>query len=730
MRSLPRSRRGWIAIGSRMSDTKMLKNSPQPKGKTQPPSENLEPFFSPRSVAIIGASPKPGNLGGKIVASLIAQNYQGRLTLVNHHATGIASYPAVKTAEELPIDTELAIAVVPAEQVLRLIEPLASRGVHHLIVVGGGFAEAGKVGEELQQRLKKMAKQYSIRIIGPNCLGVFSAQDQFNSLFSSTDTIQRPKQETVALISQSGVFLSLTLDRLTRMDIGVRRAVSFGNRIDVGENVLLSVFGEDPAISVIGIYLESFQDGTRFVELAKTIVHKKPIVIWKGGHRERGEAAAKAHSSSLAGSYAVFQAACEKAGLIEVQGLEEFMVALQILSAQVPPRGKRVLVVSNGGGMGVFLTDLCERYGLQIPKPSPPQHTILKKALPDYFSVENPVDLTGSGTNEQCVMVVKKLMCSGEYDCLLLVLLSGSEGINPKIAPLLLEQLKTDKPVIVAAYGEALFNSCQSTFATIHVPVFSSAEAAVTALSTLMQRRTILDRMESQSAVELEPASCRWAEDWRMSMTGTPDEMQIKRFLKKHEVQVPDSHPVIRLEDIDPAIKDLGFPLVLKLVAPEILHKTELEGVKLDINSPSELADQWHEMKDACQFPIWAEKQWPPGLDLMIGIHRDSQFGPILVFGAGGKYVEMLQQVERLLLPATAKEFSQMVERSKVGKFIMGIRGDPVLDKSSLINFLQCISEWVIGCPEIRSVDFNPVRLYKDGLVVLDAKTNMRLQRK
>jgi acetyltransferase len=225
-----------------MNETKSLKEFSKPKVKKMPKSENLEIFFSPRSVAIIGASPKPGNLGGKIVASLIAQDYQGQLTLVNRDREGIASYPAVKTAEEVPMGTELAIAVVPAEQVLRLIEPLASRGVHHLIVVGGGFAEAGKVGEELQQRLKKMAEQYSVRIIGPNCLGAFSAQDQFNSLFSSTDTIQRPKQEPVALISQSGVFLSLALDRLARINIGVHRAVNFGNRIDVGENELLVYF--------------------------------------------------------------------------------------------------------------------------------------------------------------------------------------------------------------------------------------------------------------------------------------------------------------------------------------------------------------------------------------------------------------------------------------------------------------------------------------------------------
>jgi acyl-CoA synthetase (NDP forming) len=281
----------------------------------------------------------------------------------------------------------------------------------------------------------------------------------------------------------------------------------------------------------------------------------------------------------------------------------------------------------------------------------------------------------------------------------------------------------------VAAYGEELFNPCQSIFATINVPVFPCAESAVTALSILMQRRTILNRMESHSPVESKPAPCHWAADWRKSMTGPPDEMQIKSFLKEHGVQVPSNHPVTGLEDIDSAVNDLGFPLVLKIVAPEVLHKTELQGVKLGITSLGELKDQWEEMAGKNQFPIWIEKQWPPGLDLMIGIHRDPQFGPILIFGAGGKYVEVFQQVERLLLPATSAEFEKMVDRAKISKLIEGIRGDPALDKNSLINFMRCVSEWIIECPEIQSIDFNPVRLYEDGLVVLDAKTNMRLQR-
>ena len=235
------------------------------------------------------------------------------------------------------------------------------------------------------------------------------------------------------------VFLSLILNELTGENghIGVHRAVNFGNRMDVDESELLEIFAKDPAVSVIALYLESFQNGARFVEVARKVTRDKPVVIWKGGHAERASAAAKAHSSSLAGSYPVFQAACDKVGLIEVQGFEEFRSAIQVLSCQPVPDGERVLIVSNGGGMGVFLTDLCEREGLQIPKPSEPVREALHKRLPRYYSLENPIDLTGSGTNEQCLEAVDHLMSSGEFDSLLMVLLPGTKGINEEIAPLI-----------------------------------------------------------------------------------------------------------------------------------------------------------------------------------------------------------------------------------------------------------------------------------------------------
>ena len=542
MKSLPLYKQAWIVIGSVMNDTKTFESPLRENAPEIGELGNLEPFFSPRSVAVIGASPKPGNLGAKIVASIRAHGYKGNVTVVNPRAEAIPPYAAVQSALELPADTDLAIAAVAAEQVPGLVEPIAKRGVHHLIVIGGGFAESGKAGEKLQQELKEAAAKFAVRVIGPNGLGVFSAADRFNSLFLSPEEIRFPKPGPVALISQSGAFLSLILDQLAGMNIGVHRAVNFGNRVDVDEIEILTAFAKDPAVTVIGLYLESFRDGARLVELARKVSPEIPIVIWKGGHAERGGDAARSHSSSLAGSYPVFQVACEKAGMIEVCGFEEFRLALQVLATVPVPRGDRTLIISNGGGMGVFLTDLCERYGFRIPKPSEPLQSYLRKKLPEYYSLNNPIDLTGSGTNEQCVETAEYLMKSGEFDSLLMILLPGTQGINANIGPLLRGRFPKEQPVIVGAYGEPFFSSLGKELQSSQLPVFPSAEVAAQALSTLIRRRRILDKGETSGEEEAVFPPRHWAEDWKKRFHHTPSEMEIKSFLKDHGVPIPGSH--------------------------------------------------------------------------------------------------------------------------------------------------------------------------------------------
>ncbi|UCD11689.1 MAG: acetate--CoA ligase family protein [Nitrospinaceae bacterium] len=681
-------------------------------------SGSLETFFSPRAVAVIGASPRPGNLGARILASLEAHGYGGERIAVNPQALPVPPTGAVASVAELPDGVDLAIAAVPAGEVPGLVAPLAGRGIHHLIVVGGGFAETGREGARLQRALQDESQAAGVRVIGPNGLGVFSAAARFNSFFLSPGDIRLPGPGPVAILSQSGAFLSLLLDGFARAGVGVHRAVNFGNRADVGELELLDAFAGDPAVKVIGLYLESFADGARFVERARRVTREKPIVVWKGGQGERGGRAVRSHSASLAGSYPVFQAAVEKAGLIEARGFEEFQDALAILASQPVPAGDRVLIVSNGGGMGVFLTDLCERRGLSLPAPSGALLRKVTAGLPHYFSVKNPIDLTGSGTNRQCADTALALMGSGEFDALLLVLLSGTQGIDAEIASLLPAGRACDHPIAAAVYGEKLYHPLGRAWRKRGLPVFATAEAAAWALSVLVRRCRVLQG----AAEEARPGPGEWAAKWRKRFPHPPHEMEIKTFLAEQGVGVPAHRSLLRENAIDAAAGALGYPLVLKAAVPGMEHKAEQKAVRTGIYDGEEFVRHWRDMDRLFPGALYAEKEAPSGLDLIVGFHRDEQFGPLLVFGAGGKYVETWGEVGRLLLPATRAELSGLVNGTAVGRVILGVRGEPSLAREELLEFVERAAWLFVECSEYASMEFNPVRLYEDRLVVLDAK--------
>jgi len=690
-------------------------------------SAPLELFFAPRSVAVVGASPKPGNQGGRIVASLVAQGFKGSIVPVHPRGETVSGCPAASSVEELGEGIDLAILAVPASAVPGLLEPLARKGIHHAIVISGGFAETGPAGEQLQREMEGLAQKLEIRLIGPNGLGVFSAPDRFNSFFLSPGEIRLPDSGSVAMISQSGAFLSLILDRLAGLGVGVHRAVNFGNRSDVDECELMDCFAADPEVKVIGLYLESVKDGPRFVEAATRAAGVKPVVIWKGGHGARGADAARAHSASLAGSYEVFQSACARSGLIEVQGFEEFTVALQALAWQVPAAGNRVLIVSNGGGMGVYLTDLCERAGLEVPKPPLNVLDQLAKQLPGYYSFLNPVDLTGSGTNEQCAAAVDILLASGGYDTLLMVLLSGTEGITPSIGSILGNRLPDDIPVIVSAYGRNMGPEMRKAFLAHRIPVFDSAESAVRALELLVKRGKRDASIDFEPDVSDEFYDATLLRGWSQWLHNVPDEMECKNFLKLCGVEVPGSWRIEQESDLDTAANQLGFPVVLKRVGKQIRHKTEVMGIRLDIPSREKMLQVWNEMShgDPEANPVWAEQQMPPGLDLMVGTHRDPQFGPVLVFGTGGQYVEIYRDIARTLIPAEPEEFRNLVFRTHVGQIIRGVRGQEPMDLKRLLSFLKLVADWMVQEPRLGSMDFNPVRLYTNGLIVLDAKITL-----
>jgi acetate---CoA ligase (ADP-forming) len=704
-----------MIIGGNMNETALNMNFSKV-------ADVLEPFFGPKGVAVIGASLRKGNQGKRIVDSLIAQGYKGQLVVVHPDGNPLGSCQTYRSVRNLPKGIDLAISAVPAERVEALIEPLANYGIHHLIVVSGGFSETGPEGETLQNRLKETANKYGVRVIGPNCLGTFSSLDKFNSFFLSVDDIRLPEAGSVAVISQSGAFLSAILDHLASRGIGVHRASNFGNRIDVGECEALDAFAHDPRVKVIGIYLESVQNGRRFFETVRHIAAVKPVVIYKGGKGVKGSQATLAHSASLAGEYSVFQAVCRQTGMIEVQGLNELINALQVLQTGLVAKGNRVLVVSNGGGMGVLLTDLLELGNCDVVETPSGIQKELKNILPGYYSFRNPVDLTGSGTNAQCVLTIEKILKTELYDCLLLVVLGGTEGINADIAKQLCAVLPKDLPVILGAYGRNMFLPLSQAFINEGIPVFSTGEEAAWAVNLITE---LAEHRTKENPVKIKKVLPPTRKEWQ-HFSSPMDEMRIKQMLKDCGIRVPASLRINQPENLDRAIEEMGFPLILKAVDPNLLHKVELQGIELDLRNKRELESKWETMNQFWPGKVWAEETMPPGLDLMVGVYRDKTFGLLLLFGTGGSYVEVFEDIERVLLPAEDEEIRKGILRTHAGQIIKGVRGQPPLALDVLMEFIKWMAYWIESETRLVSLDFNPVRLYADSLVVLDAKAERK----
>lgn len=711
-----------------MNETTEKQVLPSRIGEEQRSFFKCEKFFSPRAVAVVGTSPKHGNQGKHIVESILAHGFQGKLYTVHPDAPAVHSLPAFRDISSLPDGVDVVIAAVPADQVASLLEPMEEQGIHHLIVISGGFSESGPEGERLQTQLKTEARRRGIRVIGPNGLGVFSAPDRFNSFFLRPGEIHLPQAGPVALISQSGSFMSQILDQFSERGIGVHRAVNFGNRIDVDEVELLKAFGRDPAVKVIGLYLESVADGRRFYEAARQVTRFKPVVVCKGGRQERGARAARAHSASLAGSYAVFETACRQAGIIVTDGLEALVDTVHVLALQPPVNGNRVLVVTNGGGMGVLLTDLCEQAGLQVPETSQMYQHQLRSLFPSYYSFHNPIDLTGSGTNEQCALIVEHLMQTQEFDVLLLVLMGGSEGINAQFADLIARMPARSIPMVMGVYGRSMFQSMRRLLVQQGIPVFRNGERAARAVKALAEAGRVQCPSHSFPRFREHRFNSFPARDWLKGMNEAPHEIQVKNLLRQCNISIPEHMHVPNRHKAEEAVHTLGLPLVLKVAEPGILHKTELKGIEAGLEDEKSFMTAWHRMNRIWPGRIWAEQQIQPGLDLMVGAYRDPDFGPVLVFGTGGDFVEVYEDIARVLAPAEDNDLYAMIGQTKAGKIMEGLRGRPRLDVDRVVDLLQWTADWLQYDPRIQALDMNPVRLFQNDLVVLDAKITITIE--
>ena len=453
----------------------------------------METFFNPSSVAIVGATEKPGSLPGIILKNLLTMGFQGKIYPVNPKYKTIFGLRCFSSILDIQDEVALTVIAIPASSVMEVLQQQAQKRIHRAIIISAGFREMGAEGMKMEEEIKHVAIKNDIRILGPNCLGVLDNYTNFTTSFLSWERVSNPKKGSLSILSQSGAFAIALLDLAAQEGLGIAKMVNYGNRIDVGESDLLPFLRDDIHTKVIAIYMESVDDGRRFIEAAKSCSKKKPIVALKVGKGAAGIAAAKSHTGAIAGNYEIYKAAFLKSGIIEANGLEEFIDGVKAISMQNPPKGNRILIVTNGGGLGVIVADHCSENGLEIPPPSPQLKEKLRSKFSTFYVVNNPVDLTGSACDRDYHIALNTCMIeSDEYDAAIIIPLMAPQGMTEKVVDLINDVMKrSGKPAVICTVGGVFTTKVKQLFEEREFPVYPSPERSAKAMAMLLKRRIL-----------------------------------------------------------------------------------------------------------------------------------------------------------------------------------------------------------------------------------------------
>jgi acetyltransferase len=700
-------------------------------------SSRLDAIFSPSSIAVIGASRDPGSVGQSLVANLIDSRFKGIVYPVNPKTKGILGIKCYPRVMEIPDEVDLAVVIVPAPFVTDVLEECGKKGVKGAVVITAGFKEIGGEGSRLEKEVKQIIQEYNLSLVGPNCLGVVNT-DPALSMNATFGTLM-PKEGNIAFISQSGALCVAVLDYAKEANIGLSKFISMGNKAGINENDLLLYLKDDPQTDVILMYLEDLVDGREFMNIARDITshpsHPKPIIALKAGRTLLGAKAASSHTGSLAGSDKVYDAIFNQCGVIRGDTLEEIFDYVRAFSSQPLPEGKNVAVITNSGGPGILATDSCIRYGLNIASFSPKTKKSLKKILPPTASVNNPVDLIAEAQYRQYQEALKLILKDKNIHSAIVIFTPTAFTDVEKVAETIVMMVRQfKKPVVCCFLGVYDVSKGIEILERNSIPSYRFPESAARVLAEMSRftwwikrpltsiRRFRVNRKRAREIID----SVR---------------KEKRPFLLEHEAyEVLRAYhfPVIKAvlaENENQAVKaakEIGYPVVLKIASPDVLHKFDFGGVKLNLERASDIRKAYHEIcknihsknPKANILGMMVEEMAPSGKEVILGMNRDPQFGPLLMFGMGGIYVEALEDVSFRLAPIRELTASMMIERTKTHKILEGYRGGPAYDVEAIAACLKRLSQLVVDFEEITELDINPLIVYErgKGCKIVDAR--------
>jgi acetyl coenzyme A synthetase (ADP forming)-like protein len=714
------------------------------------PRSDIDVFFYPNSIAVVGASPRPGSIGRAIIENL-AVAYKGKVYPVNPKYEEILGLPAYPSVSSLPEPPDLTVIAVRAQLVPRLAEEAARAGTRGIIVVSGGFAEAGAEGRRLQEELRRVVDEYNVRLIGPNCIGVYNAFSGVDTFFLPRDRMKRPHKGPTAIISQSGAFLASVMDWAAEEGIGISVAVNFGNKLDVDEVDLIDYFADDDNIRTIIMYIEGVKPGRGrlLIEAARKATSRgKSIVVLKAGKTSAGAAAAASHTAALAGDYAVYRAAFRQARMIEVDEPIKLFDMAKALARLTPPKGRRVAIITNAGGPGVMAADKLTELGLEVPRFSPELQARLREAFPEArIAVGNPVDLTGDATPEDFEKAIEIVMSSDEADMVMVLALMQPPTMHIRVADAIADAAwrRRDKPIVAVTIGSEYARLMRDYLEGRGIPVYDFPDRAANALYALSRctpcrwpERASLCPGEVEEAVAREGEVPPHAREEAARVMGEALSRGAGKLLEHEALSVLKAYglPVPRYclartrEEARACYSELGGRVVAKIVSPDIVHKSDVGGVILGIEGADEAVNAYDTIlrnvrshaPSARVVGVLYQEMLPPGLEVIVGAKRDVSFGPVVLFGLGGVLVEVLRDVSLRVAPVSPCEALSMTREIRGSRLLDGYRGMPPRDRAALAGVILKIARLALDFPQVRELDLNPVISYERGAAVADAR--------
>ncbi|MBU6334689.1 MAG: acetate--CoA ligase family protein [Chloroflexi bacterium] len=691
----------------------------------------LDAIFAPRAVAVIGASPDPARLGHRVLRNIIDHGYAGRILPIHPQATtilGLPSYPKVSAAPG-PID--LAVVVVPARAVLDVVEDCGRAGVAGLVVISAGFKEVGGPGRALELQLLERVRHYGMRMIGPNCLGIIDTTTRLNASFAAL----MPAAGQIAFMSQSGALCTAILDWSAGRGIGFSRFVSLGNKADVDEVALLRSWGADPANRVILAYLEGIADGPAFIAAARDVTRHTPVVAIKSGTTAAGTRAISSHTGALAGSERAYEAAFGQSGVLRARSMQELFDVALAFAYQPPIGGDRIAIVTNAGGPGIIATDAIERSGMRLAELGDATLARLRAGLPPAASCANPIDVIGDARADRYEVALAAALADPAVDAVL-VLFTPQAGSEPERTAEVIARLAAQhgKPVLTSYMGAASIGPALAILNQRRIPNYAFPEQAVAALRALVHQHAWCTRPAGEHvsfAVDRERVRALFA---RVRAAGRIElgEIEAREVLDAYGMRLPRSELAHSPEQAATLAAQIGFPVVMKISSPDILHKSDIGGVRVGIADAAAARDAYEVIeyrartysRDAAIWGVLVQEQVRRGREVLVGVSRDPQFGPLIGVGLGGIYVEVLQDVAFRLAPLTREEVREQIRSIRSYPLLRGVRGDPPADLAAIEDIVLRVAQLVEDFPEIVEMDINPLMVYpnSEGAMVVDAR--------